>query len=275
LRRRLGGPAPDLVLAHGVRAVKLAKAAFLGRAPVVGVAHNFRGRTELEGLDLAICVSAAIARDVKARYPGLQTRVVENFADLPAPTPHPPHEGPPRIVALGRLHRNKGFGVLLAAAALARDRGLEFELTIAGDGPERTALVIEAEVLRLNDRVRFTGWVEDAAGLLARADLFVLPSIVEPFGLVLIEAMAAGAPVVASEIDGPRDILDGGRLGALVPPDDPEALAEAIIAALADPEGAAAVARLAQAEVLARYSLAAGGARLTAALAPLIRPRSQ
>jgi glycosyltransferase involved in cell wall biosynthesis len=97
--------------------------------------------------------------------------------------------------------------------------------------------------------------------------LFVLSSRVEPFGLVVIEAMAAGAPIVAANIDGPHDILDGGRLGRLVAAGSVQALADGIMGALADPVGALGTARLAQTEALARYSLDAGGARLAAALA--------
>jgi len=124
----------------------------------------------------------------------------------------------------------------------------------------------QAAALNLTDRVSFPGWVAKSAQALKAMDLFVLSSRVEPFGLVVIEAMAAGIPVISTDIGGPRDILDGGRLGRLVPAGSPRALADAIAAVLADPAAALETARLAQAKAIARYSMAAGSKRLAAAL---------
>jgi glycosyltransferase involved in cell wall biosynthesis len=258
---------PTLVIAHGSRAVSLAVKAYHGRAPIAAMVHNFRAKADLARVDLALCVSPAVAQDVAARFPGLATTVVENFEALTPGLPRAAPTGRVRLGSVGRLHRNKGYDLLLDAAGLLRDRGVDFSLTIAGDGPERAALERQAAALRLTDRVALPGWVAEPAEALKDMDLFVLSSRVEPFGLVVIEAMAAGVPVVAADIGGPRDILAGGRLGRLVPAGSPEALAEGIAAALADPEAALKMARVAQAEALARYSMDAGGQRIAAALA--------
>ena len=266
LRRMNEGFAPKLVIAHGARATSLAVEAFAGRVPVVAVVHNFRARKDLARTDLAICVSQAVTEDVWARFPRLRAVTVENFAPLSAGPGAAPHHGPPRIGSIGRMHRNKGYDVLLEAAARLKARGLDFRLTLAGDGPELAALKTQAAGLGLADIVAFPGWLDFPVEVLKTLDLFVLSSRVEPFGLVLIEAMAFGTPVVATDIDGPRDILAGGRLGRLVPKNDPDALADAIAAVLADPGGARATALVAQQSALERYSLKAGGARMAAAL---------
>jgi len=270
LRHQTADFSPQLIMAHGSRATNLAVKAFAGRLPVVAVVHNFRARKDLARTDLAICVSQAVMEDVFTRFPRLRAIMVENFAPLtPGPGPAP-RDGPPRIGSIGRMHRNKGYDVLLEAAARLKARGLDVHLTLAGDGPELAALKALAAKLDLNDRVAFPGWMDSPADVLKTLDLFVSSSRIEPFGLVVIEAMAFGTPVVATDIDGPRDILEGGGLGRLVRRDDPDALAEAFAAVMADPAAARAIAQNAQQSALERYSLKAGGARLAAALAPVL-----
>jgi glycosyltransferase involved in cell wall biosynthesis len=255
---------PDLVLAHGARALSAALR-LRPTAAVVAVVHNFRARPELARARAAICVSAAVDGDVRRRFPGLTSLLVENFAPLKAGAPRTAFSQPARIGSIGRLHANKGCDVLLDAAAILRGAGRAFELTIAGAGPDAAALRAQAERLGVAGQVRFPGWVDPEAAL-AGMDIFISASRVEPFGLVLIEAMAAGAPVVATDIDGPRDILQRGDLGVLTPAGDPKALALAIESVLGDPAAALARAGRAQAAALSRHGMAAGAERLETAL---------
>jgi glycosyltransferase involved in cell wall biosynthesis len=262
--------APDVVLAHGSRGAGLAIPALAGQgAPVAAVVHNFRGRRMLKRADLAICVSPAVAADVRARFPATPVAVVENFAPLQRKPPRAAMGDPPHIGALGRLHEEKGFDLLLDAAAKLRDAGRAFRLSIAGEGPAAADLKARSERLGLADRVDFPGWVAPPDRLLAKLDLFVCSSRTESFGLVVVEAMAAGAPVIATDIEGPRDILSHGLYGRLVAPQSPDALARAMAAALDDPQGSLAMAKRAQDEAIAPYDLPAGGERLMRAIAPL------
>lgn len=139
---------------------------------------------------------------------------------------------PPEIVAVGRLSREKGFDDLLAAFAQVTHR--DATLTIAGDGPDRAALEAQAGALGLAGRIHFAGFT-DPAPLYARARLCAIPSRTEAFGMVAVEALAAGLPVVSTRCAGPREILDGGRFGTLVPIGDAGAMAGGIDAALKDP----------------------------------------
>jgi glycosyltransferase involved in cell wall biosynthesis len=266
LRAATRGFDPTLVIAHGTRAQALATAAFA--APVAAVVHNFRSKPVLARCALAICVSGAVRQSVIAAFPGLPVAVVENFEPLVVGPDRNAFDDPPIIGTIGRLHRNKGYDVLLAAAARLRDQGRSFTLVIAGDGPELPRLRTQTVSLGLQDRVQFPGWVEARAAL-DDMDLFVSASRVEPFGLVIIEAMAAGVPVVATDIDGPREILRGGELGTLGAADDAEALAAAIAGVLDAPQTALSTARRAEAAAMETYSMAAGGARLKAALSPI------
>lgn len=136
----------------------------------------------------------------------------------------------PLIVALGRLHENKAFDVLLSALA----RVPNAYLWLAGDGPLKEELQKQAEVLGIKPRVRFLGWRDDTAALLQTADLFVCPSRHEPLGNVVIEAWAQGLPVVAADSMGPGTLIENMESGVLVPVDDEILMARAIRGVLDD-----------------------------------------
>jgi len=139
----------------------------------------------------------------------------------------------PHIVAAGRLAKEKGFDVLLDAMPLVRTAVPDADLTILGEGPLRSDLLDQREKLGLAEPVHLTGFLSNPYPYLKHADLFVLSSRWEGFGLVAIEALAVGTPVVATDCPGAvREILAGCRLAQLVPPSDPQALARGIIAAL-------------------------------------------
>src|SRR5205807_7679356 len=111
----------------------------------------------------------------------------------------------------------------------------EFRLEIAGDGPCREELVPLAHTLRLTEQVRFLGEVRDVPALLARASLFVLPSLSEGISLTILEAMACGLPVVATKVGGNPEVIESGRTGLLVPPSDPASLAQGILHLVGNP----------------------------------------
>lgn len=136
----------------------------------------------------------------------------------------------PLIVALGRLHENKAFDVLLSALA----RVPNAYLWLAGDGPLKEDLQKQSEVLGIKPRVRFLGWRDDTAALLQTADLFVCPSRHEPLGNVVIEAWAQGLPVVAADSMGPGTLIENMESGVLVPVDDEILMARAIRSVLDD-----------------------------------------
>ncbi len=141
----------------------------------------------------------------------------------------------PIIIGVGRLVPVKGFDVLIRAFAGLR-QSRPARLMIIGEGPERTALERLAGELGVHGDVDLCGFQENPWAFMKRSSVFVLASRQEPFGNVLAEALALGVPVVATDCPhGPREILDGGRLGRLVPVGDEGALAEAIIETLDNP----------------------------------------
>ena len=159
-----------------------------------------------------------------------------------------PADRRPVVLAVGRLAPQKGFGTLLAAAARWRDRQPRPRVLIAGTGPLAARLATQATGLGVD--AEFGGWSDDVPALLAGADVFVLPSEWEGQPLVLQEALAAGRPIVATEVGGVR-ALTGDDAAVLVPPGDPAALAAAILRVLDDPGLAASLTAAAQARAAA------------------------
>ena len=183
-------------------------------------------------------------------------------SQFPAPAPIP--EGGPHLVAIGRLTEQKGFALLVEALARAAPALPGLRLTLIGDGPLRPALEAVIAAHGMQDRIRLTGWRAEAAVRqhLAEATALILPSFAEGLPVVLMEAMAAGRPVIATAIAGVPELVTGDT-GWLVPAGDVQALAEAIASLAATPPtkldemGTAARAR-----VLARHDVNVEAAKL-------------
>ena len=183
--------------------------------------------------DLAAVPTDAIAaelRDIVGRAAPAVTTLPNPVVDRIAPPPAA--SDPPCIVAAGRLVEAKGFDLLVEAAAALARRGRAFDLAIYGEGPLRGALARQVEEAGLAGRVALPGHA--SGGMFDRADLCVVPSRREGFGNVVVEAMAAGVPVIASTCPGPAALIDHGRNGFLVEPGSSAALAQAIEELLAD-----------------------------------------
>ena len=148
-----------------------------------------------------------------------------------------PADAEPYVLGIGRQVPQKGFDVLIDAfAQLAERPDVRHRLVLAGDGPEHAALAARAAARGLADRVELVGATDRArtAALFRGADVFVLPSRHEPFGIVVLEALAAGTAVVASDVGGVAEFLPRGPLARLVAPDDPSALAGGLAAVLVE-----------------------------------------
>jgi glycosyltransferase involved in cell wall biosynthesis len=133
------------------------------------------------------------------------------------------------VGTVGRLHEQKGHVYLLEAAEQIRQSHPQVRFRIIGDGPLRERLQADVRARRLDDIVDFLGARSDVPAQMQEFDLFVLPSLWEGLPYVLLEAMAAGLPIVATEVDGVREVITGGEEGLLVPPRNAQALAAAVL----------------------------------------------
>jgi glycosyltransferase involved in cell wall biosynthesis len=176
------------------------------------------------------------------------------------------------FLTTARLDPQKGLDVLLRSAVFVS--GARF--AIAGEGPERARLERDVETLGLGDRVRLLGHREDIPALLAVADAFVLPSRFEGTPLALLEAMAAGKPVVATAISGTDELVADGECGLLVRADDPSALAAGLRRIVAEPELRERLGAAARRRAKNAFSAAVSTERVTAVYDDLLRrSRSQ
>ena len=196
--------------------------------------------------DDIIAVSQGVADDLVA-FAGLKENAVkvvynpvyqESMHEKAAAAPSHPWflaREVPTLLAMGRLHTQKGFDILLHAFKQVRST-TPCRLVIVGEGDERRDLTALSEQLGLTDDVSFPGFIQNPFALMSRADLFVMSSRWEGLPTVLIEALACGATIVSTDCpSGPREILDNGRYGTLVPTNDADALAEAMLQALSAP----------------------------------------
>ncbi|MCP4687370.1 MAG: glycosyltransferase [Desulfobacterales bacterium] len=193
-----------------------------------------------------IPVSKAIGRDLVEHFkvPEHKVHVVYNPVVTPesrdqfgAEVDHPwiKYKDAPVVLGVGRLAPQKDFGALIRAFSLLR-RTRKAKLIILGEGRERAALEALASETGVSEDVSMPGFVSNPYAFMSRSDLFVLSSAWEGFGIVLVEALAAGLPVVSADCPGgPREILQDGRIGPLVPVGDPDALSRAMLHTLDHP----------------------------------------
>jgi len=164
-------------------------------------------------------------------------------------------QGKPLIGTVARLHRQKGVVFLLRAASAILAGRPEGRIVVVGGGDLEDDLRREARELDQDRRFLLLGEQADAREILSRLDVFVLPSLWEGLPLVLIEAAALGKPIVATAVDGSREIVTDGETGLLVPPADPAALAAAVKRLLDDPALAARLGARARETIPPRFTL--------------------
>lgn len=179
------------------------------------------------------------AREVEALWelPAGSVRAIYNSVPDLALKPVPRVSDGFVVGALGRLHRQKGFDVLVRAIAEVPDASL----VLVGDGPEREPLEALAAELGVADRVHLAGWHDSPRNFLASFDVFALPSRFEGFPLSIVEAMLAGLPVISTRVGAIAEAVADGQTGRLVAPEDVAGLTAALRALRDDPDGRAAM----------------------------------
>lgn len=153
-----------------------------------------------------------------------------------------------QIITVGRLTEQKGYIYLLKAISLLKN-SVPFSVLFLGDGPDKEYLLQQTKTLNLNDIVKFIGFHDNVLDYMAESDLFVSSSLWEGFPTVILEAMALGLPVVATNVSGSCELIENDITGLLVPPKDPVALAEAIGSILNSSERSASFSKNAKIKV--------------------------
>jgi glycosyltransferase involved in cell wall biosynthesis len=249
----------DIIHSHVARDYPLTAfaSARAGNIPYVLTRHVLFPLKSVQRLILrrasrVIAVSRAVAASLHEQQVFAADKIViipnginiERFAETAGPRTHPldnVKDVTKLLVGMvGHLAPIKGQEDFVRAAAIVAVERTDVDFIIAGEdkarsGEHRAAIESLIAQLKLNKRIQLLGWLDDVRRLLRSLDLFVSPSRSEPFGLVIVEAMASGVPVVATLSEGAREIIENGVTGRLVPLEDPDALAQAIKELLADP----------------------------------------
>jgi glycosyltransferase involved in cell wall biosynthesis len=266
-------------------------AAMLARTPAIIATQQLyatlplpgriRQRALSQGVHRYVAVSQAMADEMVRDHvvPARKLRVVRNSVPAQAFNRPPDPElramltgGRERavVLTLARLVWRKGLGTLLDAAAFVP----EVIFAIAGEGEERPALEARIRQLGLEERVRLLGQRNDVPALLASCDLFVLPSLFEGLPLSILEAMAAGKPVIATAVPGTREVVREGETGLLFPPGDAPALARAITTVLTDRGLASRLGRAGQARARQEFSAEMMARQVEAVYSEVLRSAS-
>ena len=246
---------PDVIHSHNVRVTAIARAAAhlgapRGRPPLLATYHGVpadeagRAARVLRAADSVVCVSEGLRRELIAGgLHGSRVTVVENGVPPASPLGDGVREridrelglGPgPVIAAVGRLAPQKAHARLLEAAALVHAERTDVQFVIVGDGPLRADLEAHAARLGIEQAVRFTGVRDDAPQIIARADMLAFSSDWEGLSIAALEALAAGVPIVSTEVAGTRELLATGA-GVAVE-HDPGALGRAMLDLIREPE---------------------------------------
>ncbi len=265
---------PDLILAHNARAIALLDIAGRGmEIPLCGVSHGYKTARVTRADALIVLTPHMRQHFIKAGYPESHIEVIPNLIRPLKKTPTRKRHNPVVIGAMGRMSDEKGFADLLHALQLLDEVGVEFSAQLAGEGPELMKLKAQAESLGLTPHIEWKGWVEDKAAFFRGIDMLCVPSHEESFGLVILEAMAHGVPVVATDAPGPVSIIKNGIDGLIVPRRDVQALANALqLVMLGD-----LMERLSKAglETVKRYDFACVAQRWDDAVTDIIAATSQ
>lgn len=240
---------PDVVHVHLFHALVMVASLrrIDGQARILTHHHgdflHAQGRRFEEGLDRffgrrfdrVVAVSRAVEAFLVDHYQYQPSKVItirNGFEGSPLPRVEPDL---PTIVCVANFRPEKGHRVLLRALAIVRREISDVSLVLLGDGPLRDELAALADSLSIADAVRFEGSVEDVWPYLARSTLFCLPSLSEPLGIAIMEAMAGGVPVVASAVGGIPELVRHDETGRLAPPGDAGALARELLRLLRSP----------------------------------------
>ncbi len=233
---------PDCIITHGNRAAKMLQFA-ANKTPIISLCHNYSFK-QLFKSDAIITVSEDLNHQIKEKgYKRVYT--IPNMIDMEdkmEPT-NLSYQTTPVVGTMGRFVKKKGFEVFLKALAILKGKNIDFKGVIGGDGEEKGTLEKVAKEFALEDKVEFTGWIKDKEKFYKNIDIFCLPSLHEPFGIVILEAFKYSRPVISSKTEGPSNIITDRHNGLFTEIDNPEDLANKIEELLKDQEFAQRIAQ--------------------------------
>ncbi len=219
---------PDCIIAHTSRAIKFSYyAKFNTNYKLIAAAHNYNYKW-FKKADYIFSITGHLAEFLQARkIPQDQIYIVGNSLDITSTLRIRDFSKTITLGTLSRLVPQKGLDIFLRAVLLLQQRGGDFRVIIGGDGQQKTELEKLARKLNLRN-VEFVGWVKNKEQFFDNIDIFCLPSLIEPFGIVTLEAMMHSVPIIATKSEGPSQNISDGQNGLLCKLGDAQDIAEKI-----------------------------------------------
>lgn len=259
---------PDLIIAHGNRAIAICRRPSL---PLIGVAHNYK----LQGLkkcDYVIALTEHMLQHLAIQgFNKTRIVMIPNMIYLNQELIKKNFKHPITIGTIARFVPKKGIDIFLHALLNLKKGGYLFKALIGGDGEEKDNLIRLIKKLGLNNEVKFIGWVEDKINFFKDIDIFCLPSIHEPFGIIILEAMASCTPIVATKTEGPSEIIRDLTDGILYNPTSSDDLAEKLVYLLTNPIQAKAYAQSSYLRLKENYDINLVAKKLSIFLKSIIK----
>jgi glycosyltransferase involved in cell wall biosynthesis len=244
---------PEVIIAHGNRAICFARSS-LPQCPLIGVAHNYSLKSILK-CDYVIAPTNHIKEFlVVNKFNPSRIEIIPNMVTIDRDFVQKPFRSEVVVGVMSRFVEKKGIGIFLNAIALLKAQGKKLRAVIAGDGKLKAHLIDLSKELGLQNTVSFIGWVVDKSKFFDSIDIFCVPSIQEPFGIIILEAAAYSTPIISTRTEGPSEILRNQQDGILCASKSSEALAEKISYLLINPDEAEKYAKSAYVRVKDLYS---------------------
>lgn len=265
---------PDAIICHGGRACQITRMiAFLLKIPHIAVCHNYSFKHVKKSNFLFVITNDIRRQLITQGFAENRLFVIPNMVATGVDIPiHTKNGDTLTLGAMGRFVPKKGFHVLIDAMEQLKNGPVPIRLKLGGDGPERRALETRAQRQNRGDFIEFLGWTKDKESFFRDIDIFCLPSLHEPFGIVVLEAMRAGKLVIASTTEGPTEIIQDKITGLFFQNGDAASLMDAVNWAISNPHQVLDIERRAQIHVRRHYSIEQGAKNIDSALMTLLTP---
>jgi glycosyltransferase involved in cell wall biosynthesis len=226
---------PNCIITHGRRAFSLFKKTNLDTI-LIGVSHKYNSNSEasysyLKGADAVIAITKYMRQELIGQgFRDKDVYYVPNMISIPDNITYesPKFRDVPVIGMIGRLAHEKGYDIFIKALSTLKKQGIEFSAKIAGDGEDYNAIVKYIDAEGLKSDIEMSGWIEDTASFYKGVDIICVPSYIESFGIVLLEALLHSKPCIASLCPGPKEIGEHEKNLLLFPIGDHNTLADMI-----------------------------------------------
>ena len=227
---------PDIIIAHGNRAINFSKFAKTYNIKLIGIAHNY----SLKGLrkcDYIIALTNHMKEYLlQNNFARSSILILPNMINITKDfIKNKSYTRPIIIGLLARFVAKKGIDIFIHAIKLLKDKNYNISVVIGGDGEEKGKLIDLTYKLGLQTQISFVGWIKDKNKFFEKINIFCLPSLHEPFGIIMLEAMAASLPIVSTDTEGPREILQHMKSGLICKAGSSEDLAQKIAYLLDNP----------------------------------------